>query len=232
MASRRIGTFENRTINPTHESVLEEPVHPAGTAQGDGPQGTLSSEPFTIAGTAISFLIGGGCDIRVRLSAERVVVRTCVTPMLLACPPRVNHHHHQKLYVELLVDNVPTLRATGECRETMRRVHWDVEAYRHRAGQIRIVDASSAGWAHINVDDFRFDWAMQEYTETPISGAAYPFRLKNIGDERPCLTQYGPEFNLQCEWESQGKLVVRTHTHTQCAGCVHVVRMVPLDHGL
>lgn len=129
--------------------------------------------------------------------------------------------------MELLVDNVPTLRATGECRETMRRVHWDVEAYRHRAGQIRIVDASSAGWAHINVDDFRFDWAMQEYTETPISGAAYPFRLKNIGDERACLTQYGPEFNLQCEWESQGKLVVRTHTHTMRRVCARGAHGAP-----
>jgi hypothetical protein len=35
---------------------------------------------------------------------------------------------------------------------------WNVSTYRQRVGQIRIVDAASALWAHINVDDFRFSW--------------------------------------------------------------------------
>lgn len=53
-----IGTYEKR---PTHR-------HNAGETQGDGPKGTLTSAPFTIESSNISFLVGGGCD----LDTERV----------------------------------------------------------------------------------------------------------------------------------------------------------------
>lgn len=52
---------------------------PPGKAQGDGPQGTLTSPYFTITGKYISFLIGGGCDIklvRVELIVDKKVVKT------------------------------------------------------------------------------------------------------------------------------------------------------------
>lgn len=63
-----VGGYENR----------HTPSDPPGRVQGDGPQGTLTSGPFTISGNAISFLIGGGCDInseRAELVVDGQVVR-------------------------------------------------------------------------------------------------------------------------------------------------------------
>jgi hypothetical protein len=65
---------------------------------------------------------------------------------------------HKAIYVELLVDGYPSLRATGKCTEKLDRVYWDVEIFKDRAAQIRIVDNSSSKWGHINVDDINFSW--------------------------------------------------------------------------
>ena len=57
-----IGTYEDRPA----------PEISAGRYQGDGPQGTLTSPPFTIKGQNISFLIGGSCN-KSHARAELVV---------------------------------------------------------------------------------------------------------------------------------------------------------------
>ena len=57
-----IGGYENRS------SKAATP----GAVQGDGPQGTLASPFFKIVGKRISFLIGGGCDIK-KVRAELIV---------------------------------------------------------------------------------------------------------------------------------------------------------------
>lgn len=59
--------------------------------------------------------------------------------------------------VELLVDGNAVLKATGKCNESMERASWDVSAYKGKTAQVRIIDASSGGWAHINFDDLRFE---------------------------------------------------------------------------
>lgn len=47
-----------------------------------------------------------------------------------------------------------------ECLKSFEQA-WDTSAYRNRVGQIRIVDAGSTYWAHINVDHIRFSWDTQ-----------------------------------------------------------------------
>lgn len=111
-----IGGYENR----------HRQSDPPGRIQGDGPQGTLTSAPFIISSSAISFLIGGGCDI----NTERV---------------------------ELLINGQVVLKATGKCTETMERTQWDVTPYHGQKAQLRLIDASSGGWGHINFDDVRFE---------------------------------------------------------------------------
>ncbi|CAM9348358.1 unnamed protein product, partial [Phaeothamnion confervicola] len=156
-----VGTFERRPGAATAAAAGSSgsvgggsyadpsPFHAPGEAQGDEPQGTLTSEAFTIGGaayagtagtataaaaaaaeTTVSFLIGGGCDILT-------------------------------VYVELIVDGVSVARATGGCREEMRNATFDASPYAGRTARLRIVDAASGAWGHINVDEFRFGWAVR-----------------------------------------------------------------------
>jgi len=72
-----IGTFENRPATLNDHGVFA-PLEALGTTQGDGPVGSLTSDPFHIYGTKISFLIGGGCNIKtefVELIIDGVSVR-------------------------------------------------------------------------------------------------------------------------------------------------------------
>ncbi|KAG5180011.1 hypothetical protein JKP88DRAFT_279922 [Tribonema minus] len=133
-----------------------------------------------------------------------------------------------RTYVELSVDGVGVARATGRCDERMRRVTWDVSAYRGRMGRITIVDASAQRWGHISVDAIRFAWSnrggaaafshaddgrvdgtasrdhycLQE--ETPQSGAAYVF-VRLLPDGRT-FCPAGTD-RWQCAWSQQTKLV-------------------------
>ena len=89
--------------------------------------------------------------------------------------------NHLKVYVELLVDGYPSLRATGKCHEGMDIVHWDVSTFINRSCQIRIVDDGSKQWDHINVDQFAFDWEMGQegcfsnnFGQCSVGGGALP----------------------------------------------------------
>jgi len=102
-----------------------------GDIQGDEPQGTLTSPPFTLPAGTLSFLVGGGSHAETRV--ELVLV---------------DH---------LLHDQARAFYQTGKSIETMERVTWDLHPIAGRIGRIRIVDESSEEWGHINADDFQLE---------------------------------------------------------------------------
>lgn len=115
----------------TYEKFQGRSGQKPGDIQGDRPQGTLTSAAFTIPKGVLSFLVGGGSHFQTR--------------------------------VELLIEDpieggIRVLYASGRNTETMHRVEWDLTSYAGNTGRIRIVDESSEGWGHINVDDFRFSY--------------------------------------------------------------------------
>ncbi len=104
-----------------------------GGVQGDAPTGALTSTRFTIPKGNLSFLLGGGGD------AQRLGVALWV-----------------KVRQTPEFDSDRVYQAAGRNSESMRRVTWDLAPYAGKEGFIQIVDNSSGGWGHINVDDFRF----------------------------------------------------------------------------
>ena len=101
-----------------------------GTTQGDRPTGTLTSPAFEVPRGTLSFLIGGGQSFETRVEL------------------RILDQIEGAIRVET---------AQGSNNETMRRVEWNLDPHAGKMAQVRIIDASSGGWGHINVDDFRFN---------------------------------------------------------------------------
>jgi len=125
--------------------------------------------------------------------------------------------NHLTVYMELLIDGMSVMRSTGRCFEKMERDTWQVGEYMYRAGQIRIVDAGSGPWDHVNVDDIRLSWAeiggvieetgqKQQYMlqeGAPKAGCAYTFRLK----ESASSLNYCPGNKDVCTWAQEERLV-------------------------
>ena len=119
-------------------------------------------------------------------------------------------------YVELLVDGFSVAKQTGKCRERMESASFNVSQFQNRAAQIRIVDAATSSWGHINVDEFMFDWDVNGGVyintnnrpvvggnlETPRSGVVYAFLRHLIASNDLCGVD-----KLQCEWTEEAKLM-------------------------
>jgi sucrose-6-phosphate hydrolase SacC (GH32 family) len=93
---------------------------------GDDTTGTLTSPAFRIERNYIAFLIGGGKS-------------------------------REQLALQLVVDGKVVRSATGPNdkpggSETLTQDFWDVSEFAGRAAVLRIVDAATGGWGHINVD--------------------------------------------------------------------------------
>ena len=93
---------------------------------GDGPQGALTSIPFKVTHPFASFLVGGGAGGALRVEVVRA-------------------------------DNDEVIfTAGGRAQEEMRTVAVDLKSVQGKDIYLRIIDHGSAGWAHINFDNFRF----------------------------------------------------------------------------
>lgn len=101
---------------------------PAGSFQGDGPKGTMTSQAFTVLGPWLSFKIGGGCDIRYTY-VELLVDGMSMLKQTGRC--------------EEAMETVQWDLTPFENRTAQIRV---VDA---SAGDV---------WGHINFDDVRFSW--------------------------------------------------------------------------
>ena len=148
-----IGTYESNPDTTPFDPINGYPN--IGFEQGDVPQGTLTSEVFAIVGSEISFMIGGGCDIK------KVYVELLIEgegSHFSESMRSLRQDTYSRHGVDTSGNFYSVLRASGQCKETMARTVWNVEHFIGRTGQIRIVDQSSSRWAHINVDDFRFSW--------------------------------------------------------------------------
>ena len=94
--------------------------------KNDGPQGTLTSVPFKVTHPYATFLVGGGAG--------------------------------KALGVELVrADNDEIVfKASGRASEEMRPTVANLSKLLGKEIFIRVIDRGSAGWAHVNFDNFRF----------------------------------------------------------------------------
>jgi hypothetical protein len=59
----------------------------------------------------------------------------------------------QNLRVELLVDGKVIYTATGRRGDQLSRRAWDISAFRGQRGVLHVVDASTAGWGYLAIDE-------------------------------------------------------------------------------
>jgi len=93
---------------------------------GDASTGTLESPEFTLERRFLAFLLGGGAD-------------------------------RERLLFELVVDGLPVRSATGGNdrpggSEALEPQWWDVAEFQGKKARLRVVDAATGGWGHLNVD--------------------------------------------------------------------------------
>lgn len=101
----------------------------AGTYVGDVALGTMTSYPFVITGDLMQLYVGGG-------------------------------NYPETCYVELVrsADQTVLYRETGANHETMTRREWNLRPFQGEVAVIRIVDAETGSFGHINVDEISEEW--------------------------------------------------------------------------
>lgn len=104
LGAKRINTFE-------------------GGPRGDDNTGDMTSPAFTLDGSYVSFLIGGG------------------------------HRDDGSLEAELIVDGAVVRTAMGKDDGALNWASWHVQDYAGKQAQIRIHDGATGGWGHLTFDN-------------------------------------------------------------------------------
>src|SRR5579872_1190806 len=131
--------------------------------QGDAPQGTLTSAPFKVTHRYAAFLIGGGPT-----DATRVELLSKGT---------------QRAFY----------KASGAERENMQRVVVDLVDQMGKEIVIRLVDASSGSWGHINFDDFRLYAAKPDFPRTGPRNPSDLFEFAGLAPDEAAKAMTLPE---------------------------------------
>ena len=202
-----IGTFENRSATHYSNGTIEA-INVGGSTQGDSPQGTLTSDPFQIYGTKLSFLIGGGCDDQkeyIELLIDGVPVRRATGK----CNEKmdrvvwdVSKYRWQSGILKIV--DVSSTR-WGHINVDDIRFNW------HESYQSRSTTPSSDG----TENRFPAGGAMA-YSGEPQAGAVYVYRRRagGVGNKEPCEISCdlagcsysrNPPQRWDCEWEEQQK---------------------------
>lgn len=203
-----VGTFENRSATH-HTNGTIEVVNAPGSTQGDEPQGTLTSDPFQIYGTKVTFLVGGGCDLQteyVELLVDGVPVKRATG----RCKEKmervvwdVSPYRWQSAIIRIID---MSSSKWGHINVDDIRFNW------HDSYQSRSTTPSSDGTMNRQPAG-----GAMGYSGEPQAGAVYAFRRRagGVGNSAPCeiscdntgcsYTRNPPQ-RWDCEWEEQQKL--------------------------
>jgi len=129
----------------------------------DAPQGTLTSAPFKVTHPFAAFLVGGGPTDATRVELVR--------------------NDTQKVF----------FKVSGDERENMRRVVVDLNDQMGKEIFIRLVDASSEGWGHINFDDFQFYETKPELPKAAPRNTAEIFEFAGLSPDAAAKAMTLPE---------------------------------------
>ena len=210
-----VGTYERRPGNSTDYTIADS-LFPAGGAQGDGPQGTMTSEVFIIGGSSISFLLGGGCDYY-RVYVELIVDGLSLAKHTGQCEERMRRVHFD---VSMFRSRAAQIRVVdsssanwGHISVDDFRFDWDVRGATVNDTAITPILRTSAPPNVITGIPAATAPPQYEHVyngkdvpggviETPQSGAAYAFMRHLSGSFDLCDSD-----KTRCSWSQEAKLL-------------------------
>ncbi|CAM9860729.1 unnamed protein product, partial [Chrysoparadoxa australica] len=168
-----------------------------GGAQGDGPTGEMLSQAFMVMGDEVSFLVGGGCDLRFEY-VELLVDGVSVAKAGGNCDEGMRRVKWDVTHFRYRAAQFHVVDASsdewGHISVDDFLFSWD-----NRGGQMRDRTGSSTSQAHYSLKE-----------ETARAGAAYVFALKQNdagGEDTREFCRSGQDRASRCVWREDAKLV-------------------------